>query len=332
MKKILAYNILGYEKEFVLEWAAEHPDVQVDFNDVELHDDTVDLAKGYDGIDYRQRSMLSETLDLYRKLRDFGITQLSLRSAGVDSCNLKWAKEYGLTISNVPSYSPEAVAEMTLTHALNLIRHIPQFQSRMAKNDYIVEGLRSRELSEMTIGIIGVGRIGSTVAKIFKRFGARVLGNDIHENDAFRDLVTYTSKEDIFKNADLITMHTYMSDENYHMIDKAQFTQMKPSAFFINCSRGPIINTDALIDALQNHQIAGAGIDVIENETEIFNQSFDGDIPLKEYTKLKAMDNVFLTPHVAFYTDIAVKNMVKQSLDDTLKLITGQTTGHTIHV
>lgn len=332
MKKILAYNILGYEKEFVLEWAAEHPDVQVDFNDVELHDDTVDLAKGHDGIDYRQRSMLSETPDLYRKLRDFGITQLSLRSAGVDSCNLKWAKEYGLTISNVPSYSPEAVAEMTLTHALNLIRHIPQFQSRMAKNDYIVEGLRSRELSEMTIGIIGVGRIGSTVAKIFKRFGARVLGNDIHENDAFRDLVTYTSKEDIFKNADLITMHTYMSDENYHMIDKAQFTQMKPSAFFINCSRGPIINTDALIDALQNHQIAGAGIDVIENETEIFNQSFDGDIPLKEYTKLKAMDNVFLTPHVAFYTDIAVKNMVKQSLDDTLKLITGQTTGHTIHV
>lgn len=332
MKKILAYNILGYEKEFVLEWAAEHPDVQVDFNDVELHDDTVDLAKGYDGIDYRQRSMLSETPDLYRKLRDFGITQLSLRSAGVDSCNLKWAKEYGLTISNVPSYSPEAVAEMTLTHALNLIRHIPQFQSRMAKNDYIVEGLLSRELSEMTIGIIGVGRIGSTVAKIFKRFGARVLGNDIHENDAFRDLVTYTSKEDIFKNADLITMHTYMSDENYHMIDKAQFTQMKPSAFFINCSRGPIINTDALIDALQNHQIAGAGIDVIENETEIFNQSFDGDIPLKEYTKLKAMDNVFLTPHVAFYTDIAVKNMVKQSLDDTLKLITGQTTGHTIHV
>ncbi|MDS1016746.1 D-2-hydroxyacid dehydrogenase [Lentilactobacillus buchneri] len=332
MKKILAYNILGYEKEFVLEWAAEHPDVQVDFNDVELHDDTVDLAKGYDGIDYRQRSMLSETPDLYRKLRDFGITQLSLRSARVDSCNLKWAKEYGLTISNVPSYSPEAVAEMTLTHALNLIRHIPQFQSRMAKNDYIVEGLRSRELSEMTIGIIGVGRIGSTVAKIFKRFGARVLGNDIHENDAFRDLVTYTSKEDIFKNADLITMHTYMSDENYHMIDKAQFTQMKPSAFFINCSRGPIINTDALIDALQNHQIAGAGIDVIENETEIFNQSFDGDIPLKEYTKLKAMDNVFLTPHVAFYTDIAVKNMVKQSLDDTLKLITGQTTGHTIHV
>lgn len=184
----------------------------------------------------------------------------------------------------------------------------------------------------MTIGIIGVGRIGSTVAKIFKRFGARILGNDIHENAAFRDLVTYTSKEDIFKNADLITMHTYMSDENYHMIDKTQFAQMKPSAFFINCSRGPIVNTDALIDALQNHQIAGAGIDVIENETEIFNQSFDGDIPLKEYTKLKAMDNVFLTPHVAFYTDIAVKNMVKQSLDDTLKLITGQTTEHTIHV
>ncbi|APR07322.1 D-lactate dehydrogenase [Lentilactobacillus parabuchneri] len=332
MKKILAYNILGYEKEFVLEWAAEHPDVQVDFNSVELHDDTVDLAKSYDGIDYRQRSKLSGTPDLYRKLHEFGITQLALRSAGVDSCNLKWAKENGLTITNVPSYSPEAVAEMTLTHAMNLVRHIPQFQARMMKNDYIVEGLRSRELSEMTIGIIGVGRIGSTVAKIFKRFGARVLGNDIKENDDFRDLVEYTSKADIFKNADIITMHTYMSEDNYHMIGSEQFAEMKPSAFLINCSRGPIVDTDALIDALENKQIAGAGIDVIEDETEIFNQSFEGDIPLKAYTKLKSMDNVFLTPHVAFYTDIAVKNMVKQSLDDTLKLINGKPTKHTINV
>ncbi|MGO2950786.1 D-2-hydroxyacid dehydrogenase [Lentilactobacillus kefiri] len=323
MKKILAYNILGYEKEFVLEWAAEHPDVKVDFNSIELHDDTVELSKGYDGIDYRQRSKLSETPDLYQKLHSYGITQLALRSAGVDSCNLKWAKENGLTITNVPSYSPEAVAEMTLTHALNLVRHIPQFQSRIAKDDYIVEGLRSRELSEMTVGIIGVGRIGSTVAKIFKRFGARVLGNDIKENDKFRDVVEYTSKEDIFKNADIITMHTYMSDDNYHLIGKEQFKQMKSSAFFINCSRGPIVDTDALIEALENQEIAGAGIDVIENETEIFNQSFDGEIPLKAYTKLKAMDNVFLTPHVAFYTDIAVRNMVKQSLDDTLKLISG---------
>lgn len=332
MKKILAYNILGYEKEFVLEWAAEHPDVKVDFNSVELHDDTVELAKGYDGIDYRQRSVLSDTPDLYQKLHDYGITQLALRSAGVDSCNLKWAKENGLTITNVPSYSPEAVAEMTLTHALNLVRHIPQFQSRIAKDDYIVEGLRSRELSEMTIGIIGVGRIGSTVAKIFKRFGARVLGNDIKENDDFRDLVEYTSKEDIFKNADIITMHTYMSDDNYHMIGTEQFKQMKDSVFFINCSSGPIVDTDALIEALKHQEIAGAGIDVIENETEIFNQSFDGDIPLKAYTKLKSMDNVFLTPHVAFYTDIAVQNMVKQSLDDTLKLISGKSTEHTINV
>jgi D-lactate dehydrogenase len=221
---------------------------------------------------------------------------------------------------------------MTLTHALNLVRHIPQFQSRIAKDDYIVEGLRSRELSEMTVGIIGVGRIGSTVAKIFKRFGARVLGNDIKENDKFRDVVEYTSKEDIFKNADIITMHTYMSDDNYHLIGKEQFKQMKSSAFFINCSRGPIVDTDALIEALENQEIAGAGIDVIENETEIFNQSFDGEIPLKAYTKLKAMYNVFLTPHVAFYTDIAVRNMVKQSLDDTLKLISGQSTDHTINV
>lgn len=141
MKKILAYNILDYEREFVVEWAAEHPDVQVDFNSIELHDDTVHLAEGYDGIDYRQRSQLTDGSDLYKKLHDYGIHQLALRSAGVDSCNLKYAKENGLTVTNVPSYSPRAVAEMTLTHAMNLIRHIPQFQKRIRQNDYVVNGL-----------------------------------------------------------------------------------------------------------------------------------------------------------------------------------------------
>lgn len=335
MKKILAYNILEYEREFVLEWAKEHPDVQVDFNAIELHDDTVQLAKGYDGIDYRQRSKLSDSSKLYKTLRSYGIHQLALRSAGVDSCNLKAAKENGLTITNVPSYSPRAVAEMTLTHAMNLIRHIPQFQKRIRQNDYIVNGLRSKEISNLTVGIIGVGRIGSTVAKIFKALGAkRVLGNDIKENDEFRDLVEYTTKEDIYQHADLITMHTYMSDQNYHMIGQPQFEKMKKTALFINCSRGPIVDTDALVTVLETGQIAGAGIDVIQDETKIFNQSFVGQdkIPLPVYTKLMNMENVFLTPHVAFYTDHAVKNMVKQSLDDTLMEISGKESPHRIRV
>ncbi len=304
--------------------------MQVDYNSVELHDDTVQLAEGYDGIDYRQRSQLTASPDLYQKLSEYGIHQLALRSAGVDSCNLKWAKDNGLTVTNVPSYSPRAVAEMTLTHAMNLLRHIPQFQHRIRENDYIVDGLRSKEISDLTVGIIGVGRIGSTVAKIFTALGAKVLGNDLKENDDFRDFVQYTTKEDIYKNADLITMHVYMSDENYHMVDKSQFDMMKPSALFINCSRGPVVNTEALIDALENEKIAGAGIDVVENETKIFNQSFKGDIPLNSYKRLKTFDNVFLTPHVAFYTDHAVKNMVKQSLDDTLMEISGKPSPHRV--
>ncbi len=333
MTKILAYNILPYEEEFVLEWRKKHPEVQVDYNDIELHDDTVDLAKGYDGIDYRQRSKLTDKPDLYKRLHELDIHQLALRSAGVDSCNLPWAKENGLTITNVPSYSPRAVAEMTLTHSMNLIRHIPQFQDRLRNNDYIVNGLRSKEISNLTIGIIGVGRIGSTVAKIFTALGAKkVLGNDLKENDDFKDFVQYTTKDDIFKNADLITIHVYGSLENRHMIGAEQFKKMKNSVLFVNCSRGPVVDTEALISALENKEIAGAGIDVIEDETTIFNKTFNGgDIPLKTYKKLKAMNNVFLTPHVAFYTDHAVKNMVEQSLDDTLMEITGKESPHRVN-
>lgn len=330
MTKILAYHVRDDEQFFIDEWANQHH-IQVDSVPYELHDDTVDRAKGYDGIDYKQRSILSSRPDLYRKLHDFGIKQLSARSAGIDSANLNWAKQNNLRVTNVPSYSPPAVAELVLTQVMQLIRHIPQFNQRLNRNDYVVNGLRSRELSELTIGIIGVGRIGGTVARIFHALGATVLGNDIASpRDDLKGILTYTSKEDLYRKSDIVTVHVYYAKQNYHLIGEKQFDLMRDTTFFINDSRGPVVNTNALLAALHEKQIAGAALDVVENETNIFNLKFDEKTPEPLYNALKELPNVLLTPHIGFFTDKAVENMVKQSLDDTLAIIEGRHSEHEI--
>lgn len=234
MKKILVYHVRDDEQAFIDEWADQHK-IHVDSVPDELHDSTIDWAKGYDGVVYKQRSILSNTPDLYRKLHTFGIKQLAIRSAGIDSVNLQWAKENGLKITNVPSYSPSAVAELVLAQTMQLIRHVPQFNERLNHNDYVVNGLRSRELSELTIGIVGVGRIGATVAKIFHALGATVLGNDITApREDLKGILTYTSKEELYKKSDIITSHVYYAEQNFHMIGEKQFALMKDTAFFIN--------------------------------------------------------------------------------------------------
>ncbi|MCH5461955.1 D-2-hydroxyacid dehydrogenase [Lactobacillus sp. LC28-10] len=328
MTKILTYHVREDEQPFIDEWATKHQ-IQVDSVPDELHDDTVDWAEGYDGINYKQRKTLSDEPELYKKLSSFGLKQLAVRSAGIDTVNLKWATQNGLRVTNVPSYSPEAVAELALTQSLQLIRHIPQFNERLSHNDYVVLGLRSRELTELTVGIIGVGRIGGTLARLFHALGATVIGNDIRgPREDLRGILTYVSKEELYQRADIISVHVWGSADNRHLIGEKQFTQFKPTAYFINDSRGPVVDTQALIEALNCQELAGAALDVVEDETQIFNLRFDHETPVPHYNRLRQLDNVLLTPHIGFFTDHAVKNMVMQSLDDTLAVISG---GHSAH-
>ena len=330
MTKIIAYHVRDDEVPFIREWEADHH-VAVKIVKDELHDNNVDLAEGFDGLVYKQRSALSTSDALYQKLHSWGIKQLACRSAGIDTINFQAAKDNDLKITNVPSYSPPAVAELVLAHAMQLIRHLPEYRARYQENNYVVNGLRARELSELTIGIIGVGRIGSTVAKIFTALGAKVVGYDIVEHDDYRPFVEYlSSQEAVLKRADVVTLHVYLSEQTTHLIDQTAFQTMKPTAYLINASRGPVVENQALINALEQRQIAGAAIDVYDGETKIFNYQFEDEIEDANYRKLESMPNVVLSPHVGFFTDIAVENMVKQSLNDALTIINGGTSPHEI--
>ncbi|KRL05283.1 D-lactate dehydrogenase [Liquorilactobacillus hordei DSM 19519] len=331
LTKIIAYHVRQDEEPFILQWSKKN-EVEVKSVPFELHPDTVEYAKGYDGIIFKQRSKLDTDASIYQTLKNYGIRQLSCRSAGIDTIDLHAAALNGIKVTNVPSYSPHAVAELVLMQAMQLIRHYPEFKERLDNNDYVVDGLRSRELSEYVIGIIGVGRIGSTVAKIFHSLGATVLGNDPVKNLELEQagILTYVEKNEIYRKADIVTSHVYLSRQNIHLIDQDAFSKMKSTAFLINDSRGSVVNTADLITALEKKQIAGAALDVVEEETKIFNFKFDTQTPVANYNRLKELTNVILTPHIAFYTDIAVERMVKQALDDALTIIQGKHSSHEI--
>ena len=331
MTSIAFYHTLDEERPFVQQWAVQHG-VHVECFPFELHDETLPAVEGFDGISYKQRSAPSSDPGFYRRLREYGIRQIAVRSAGVDTIDLKAAQENGIRITNVPSYSPRAVAELTLTHILRLVRHIPQFDERGARNDFDVRGLISPEISELTIGIIGVGRIGSALARIFKALGAQVLGNDVVERRELDATLTYVDKDELLARSDVVSMHTYLDSTTHHLIDAASFGLMKPTAYFVNASRGPVVDTVALIEALERLQIAGAAIDVIEDEAPLFGHAFPPGTNLNHaaYERLAAMPNVVITPHIAFFTDIAVRNMTQQSLDDALTIIRGGTSTHEI--
>jgi D-lactate dehydrogenase len=332
MIRIAHFHTLAEEEPFAQAWAETHH-VQVDCLPVELHEDTVALAEDYTGISFKQRSPIGASEVTYPLLRSFGIRQIAVRSAGIDSIDLQAAKDNDITITNVPSYSPSAVAQLVLTQVMTLIRQIPQFEHRTAQGDLVVSGLMSRELSELTIGIIGVGRIGSTVARIFHALGAQVLGNDIVEHDELSGILTYVDKSELLANSDVVTLHTYLDDSTYHLINEHNLKLLKPTAYLVNASRGPVVDTDALIRTLREGSIAGAALDVVEGEQPLFNNRFPGGaIPDERYRILQGLENVLLTPHVGFFTDIAVKNMVQQSLDDALAIIQGGTSKHEIHL
>lgn len=334
MTRIAYFKPREEEKAYIRQWSDEHQ-VQVDTFNVDLHEDNLSIVKGYDGVLLRQRTLIGgDGTDerLYRILKSWGLKQLSVRSAGIDEIDLQAAKNVGLTVTNVPSYSPSAIAQLVLALSLQLIRHLPQFHARTKSRDFIYTGLMSREIQDLTVGVIGVGRIGSETARIFHALGATVLGNDIVERQDPKRYLEYVSKEELLRRSDVITLHTWLDASTIHLIDEQRLSLIKPSAILINASRGPIVDTQSLIKALDERRIAGVGLDVLEGEERFLGSEEALPSSLGYRAILERYPNVVLTPHIAFFTDRAVRNSTVQGLDDVLAVIEGRQSPHVVHV
>jgi D-lactate dehydrogenase len=325
MTKIIMYSVRPDELA-AIKAHAEASNMQIDTTTDLLNGDTVQQAKGYDGIVIQQRAPIGDD-SVYATLASYGIKQLSTRTAGLDTINIPAAHAAGLVVTNVPAYSPRSVAENALMSIFRILRKSAIVDNRVRNNNYSWAGLQAKEIHSATIGIIGAGRIGGTLAGLLHALGATVLAYDVQERDDLRDIVTYTTKEDLLRRSDVVSLHVDLNATSAGLIGADDLALMQPTAGIVNASRGPVIDTAALVAALENKQIAAACLDTVTGEDNIFNfdHSQDGisDQPLIE--KLHAMPNVIITPHISFFTNIAVQNMVDISLDDVVAVLNGET-------
>lgn len=329
MTKILMTSVRDDEQAAIKQFAQEH-DVEI-ITTPKLIDDAVDLTAGVDGLVIQQRSPVDPAV--YPQLKANGLKQIATRTAGFDMVDIQAAHDNGLTVTNVPAYSPRSVAEHALMQIFRLLRKSYRFDTQVASGDFRwFSDEQALEIHTATIGIIGVGRIGGTLAKLLKALGARVLGFDVQPREEMRGIVDYVSKEDLLKQSDVVSLHVDLNPSSTGLLTAADFALMKPTAGLVNASRGPVVVTADLVAALKDHQLAAAALDTFEGENEVMmtdrREKGLADVPLVE--ELHAMDNVILTPHIAFFTNLAVKNMVDFALEDVLLILDGKPSPHEI--
>lgn len=328
--KIIMFGTKPIEKPYAEAWEKKTGN-EVNMVPDLLNDDTVDMAKGFDGVITQQTQSLGSA-DVYKKLASFGIKQIGLRTAGFDMVDLDAARANDITITRVSIYSPRAIAEMGVTQAMYLNRKIGLFNQRMNENNDFswAPDLVSNEIFNLTVGIIGLGHIGGATAQIYKALGANVIAYDPFYDPEQEPFVEYTDLDTVLKESDIISLHTPLFPSTKNIINADALKKMKNSAYLINMARGGLVDTQALIKALQDGEIAGAGLDTLADETTYFGKKVNADQVPEDYKTLAAMPNVVVTPHVAFFTKTSVRNMVEIALNDTVTLINGGKTRNAI--
>jgi len=246
---------------------------------------------------------------------------IATRSTGFDHIDLEACKEKKITVSNVPSYGENTVAEHTFALILSLSRNIYKAYTRSLRHDFTIEGLKGFDLKDKTLGVIGAGRIGLHVIRIAKGFGMNVLAYDVNRNNLLSEVLgfEYVSLEELLSKSDVITLHVPYNRFTHHLINKDRVKLMKKGAILINTSRGAVVDTEALIEALNNGILAGAGLDVLEGEELIKEEKqllYDQEKleVLSNLVKghiLLSKENVVFTPHIAFYSQEALERILE---------------------
>lgn len=311
--KLIFMGANDKEKSFIDKWAKRHQIIVKVVADT-LSIDNVDETKGFDGICFYPSHEMATQAILYQKLQENGIKVLSIKSTGVDGINFDFARQYQLTVTNVPGYSPTSVGHFAVMLILMTLRNVPSYLKQDNRQTHL-----GRELSEVTVGILGTGRIGSLVADNLIALGADVIACGNRENLSLKARgVRYVSFETLIQKSDVISIHIPASSQNYHLFSTAVFNNMKENAILINTARGAIIDTRALIPFLESGKIGGLGIDALEDEEKYFSTGWTENPLVKQ---LETFPNVFITPHIAYFTSLAVREIVETALDNAVSVI-----------
>lgn len=310
--KVTVYNCRSFdEKELFEKYGKELGMELVLCPDAPDKENAV-LARESECIDIITSKMPVELLKVFA---GYGVKYVTTRTIGYDHIDVKAARELGMTVANAP-YGPCGVADYTVMLILMTIRKMKRIIERTNIQDYSLAGIQGRELKDLTVGVIGTGRIGRTVLKDLSGFGCRLLAYDLFENEEVKNSgVPYVTLEEMWKQADVITLHTPLTDDNYHMINSEVISKMKDGVMIINTARGGLIDSAALISGIESGKIGGAGLDVVENEFGLYYYDHKSDIlNNRELAVLRGFPNVTVSHHMAFYTDDCVDTVVRDSL------------------
>lgn len=247
-----------------------------------------------------------------KRLHQAGVEYISTRSIGLNHIDMAAAKRLDMQVNNV-AYSPESVAEHTVMLMLMALRNMKNTEKNVEQYDYRLPKKRFRELRELTVGVVGTGRIGQTVIGLLRGFGCRIICYDTYQVEG----LDYVSYEELLAESDIITYHIPLTEESLHMLNQDNIRLVKPGAYIVNTARGALIDNEALIAALESGQLAGAALDVVENEESFFYKKCKN--VGQELARLSRMKNVVLTPHSAFYTSQALEDVVENSIKNCLE-------------
>lgn len=311
--KVAVFSTKSYDRRFLEAANASHNHELV-FFEPRLNQETSLLASGFPGVCAFVNDRLdAPTID---NLASHGVRLIALRSAGFNHVDLTAAKERDITVVRVPAYSPYAVAEHTVGLILSLNRKIHRAYNRVREGNFALEGLLGFDLHGRIVGIVGTGKIGTIVAGILNGFGCQILAYDVSVNPECEALgVKYVSLPQLFAASDIISLHCPLLPQTHHIIDAEALGQMKAGVTIVNTSRGALIDTKAAIAALKSGKIGYLGLDVYEQEEDLFFENLSEQVIQDDvFQRLLTFPNVLITGHQAFFTENALSNIAETTL------------------
>lgn len=325
--QVAVFSTKPYDRRF-LDAANAGSEHRLIYFEAKLSVETCDLASGADAV----CAFVNDDVngDVLVSLSAKGVRLIVLRSAGFNNVDLAAAKRLGMTVARVPAYSPHAVAEHTLALILGLNRKIHRAYNRVREGNFALEGLLGFDLAGKTVGVVGTGKIGEVVCRILLGFGCKVIAQDLQPNPLCLDMgVTYVSMDELFSFSDIITLHCPLTPETHHLINEDALKRMKPGVMLINTSRGAVIDTYAVLKGLKEGVIGNLGLDVYEEEGDLFFEDLSGRfIGDDVFARLLTFPNVLITGHQAFFTKEALTNIADATIANIASF---EKTGRALH-
>ncbi|MEU3714274.1 2-hydroxyacid dehydrogenase [Streptomyces catenulae] len=320
--EIIAFGVQTDERPLLERAFADRH--QIRCLDVNLDRDTAPIAHGYEIVTTDVNSELSA--EVLQTLFTGGTKLIAQRATGYNNIDLRAAADLGMTVGRVAAYSPYAVAEFAWALALAVDRRVIRAAQRTRLFDFRLDGLMGRDLRGRTVGVVGTGRIGEAFTRIAHGFGMRLLGWDLAENPACRDLgMRYVDRDHLFAESDLITLHVPLTDATRHLVDAAALAAMKDDALLVNTSRGGLVDTAALVRTLKTGRLSGVALDVYEEEAGMFFHDRSLDVVRDDVlARLMTFNNVLVTSHQAYFTADAVGQIIDATLANVEDYLAGR--------